>query len=145
MGIRRSREQFLLFIYQNKEPVLKVLRSARVLASLLVLGIFSYYYGFPHPPERQELLLKITNAIFGFFIISYLVRVFFSLNSWSFIKNSLFEAILIFLLLVDIISAFFFGFKAVENLFIRLDIENFNAIYIDEVFIEISATHRILG
>jgi potassium uptake TrkH family protein len=130
VGIRRSREQFLLFIYQNKEPVLKVLRSARILASLLVLAIFSYYYGFPHPQERQELLLKITNAVFGFFIISYFVRVFFSLNSWTFIKNSIFEAILIFLLLVDIISTFIFGFKAVENLFIRLDIENFNALYI---------------
>lgn len=130
MGIQRSREQFLLFIYQNKEPVLKVLRSIRIMASLLVLGIFAYYYGFPHPIERLTLLLKITNSIFGFFVISYLIRVFFSLNSWAFIKNSLFEAVLIFFLLVDIISTFLFGFKAVENFFIRLAIENFTAIYV---------------
>lgn len=130
MGIRRSREQLLLFIYQNKEPVLKALRSLRIIASLLVLGVFAYYYGFPHPPERQQLLLKITNGVFGFFIASYLIRVFFSLNSWAFIKNSLFEAVLIFLLLFDVTSVFLFGFKAVENLFLRIQIENFTSLYI---------------
>lgn len=102
----------------------------RILASLTVLTIFLYYYGFPHPPERSQLLVGITKGIFGFFVASYIVRVIFAIHSWEYIKSSVFEAVLIFLLLADIISVFLFGFNAVENLFLSLNIENFTPFYI---------------
>lgn len=75
-------------------------------------------------------MVGITKGIFGFFVVSYLIRVIFAIHSWEYIKNSVFEAILIFLLLADIISVFLFGFNAVENLFLRLNIENFTPFYI---------------
>jgi trk system potassium uptake protein len=130
VGLLATREKILLFVYQNKEPVLRTLSWLRTIASLLALAIFLYYYGFPHPPERLHLLVGVTKSIFGFFVLSYIIRVIFAIHSWQYIRNSLFEAALIVLLLVDIVSVFLFGFNALENLFLRLNIENFTPFYI---------------
>jgi trk system potassium uptake protein TrkH len=130
VGLLATREKILLFVYQNKEKVLRTLSWLRTMASLLALAIFLYYYGFPHPPERLHLLVGITKSIFGFFVLSYIIRVIFAIHSWQYIRNSLFEAALILLLMFDIISVFFFGFNALENLFLRLNIENFTPFYI---------------
>lgn len=130
MGLLATREKILLFVYQNKETVLRGLSWLRTIASLLALAVFLYYYGFPHPPERLVLLVGITKSIFGFFVISYIIRVIFAIHSWIYIRNSLFEAALIVLLLIDIVSVFLFGFNALENLFLKLNIENFTPFYI---------------
>lgn len=130
MGLLAIREKILLFVYQNKETVLRGLSWLRTIASLLALTVFLYYYGFPHPPERLVLLVGITKSIFGFFVISYIIRVIFAIHSWIYIRNSLFEAALIVLLLIDIVSVFLFGFNALENLFLKLNIENFTPFYI---------------
>lgn len=130
MGLLATREKILLFVYQNKEPVLRGLSWLRTIASLLALAIFLYYYGFPHPPERLILLVAVTKSIFGFFVLSYIIRVVFAIHSWQYIRNSLFEAALIVLLLVDIVSVFLFGFNALENLFLSLNVENFTPFYI---------------
>lgn len=130
MGLLATREKILLFVYQNKEAVLRGLSWLRTIASLLALAVFLYYYGFPHPPERLVLLVGVTKSIFGFFVLSYIIRVIFAIHSWQYIRNSLFEAALIVLLLIDIVSVFLFGFNALENLFLNLNIENFTPFYI---------------
>ncbi|MBA4303047.1 MAG: ATPase [Sphingobacteriaceae bacterium] len=125
-----SRENWLLFLYQHKDQVLRVLRWLRVLASILALALFIYYYGFPHAAATSKQLLTITKGIFGFFVASYVIRVGVSLQPWQYLRSTLFEGFLILLLLIDIFSVFVFGFNAVENLFLRLDIENFTPLYI---------------
>lgn len=125
-----ARENILLFLFQHKEQVLGKLRWLRALASITALALFLYYYGFPHSSEESRQLIGYTKGIFGFFIVSYLIRVGFSLHSWTYIKNTLFEAMLILLLLIDILSVFIFGFNALENAFLRLNIENFTPLYI---------------
>lgn len=130
MGLLATQEKLLLFVYQNKEAVLRGLSWLRTIASLLALAVFLYYYGFPHPPERLVLLVGVTKSIFGFFVLSYIIRVIFAIHSWQYIRNSLFEAALIVLLLIDIVSVFLFGFNALENLFLNLSIENFTPFYI---------------
>jgi trk system potassium uptake protein TrkH len=130
VGLLATQEKLLLFVYQNKEAVLRGLSWLRTIASLLALAVFLYYYGFPHPPERLVLLVGVTKSIFGFFVLSYIIRVIFAIHSWQYIRNSLFEAALIVLLLIDIVSVFLFGFNALENLFLNLNIENFTPFYI---------------
>lgn len=125
-----ARENLLLFLFQHKEQVLGKLRWLRAIASISALALFIFYYGFPHSTEESYQLIAYTKGIFGFFIASYLIRVGFSLHSWTYIKSTLFEALLILLLLADILSAFLLGFNAVENVFIRLNIENFTPLYI---------------
>lgn len=125
-----SRESWLLFLYQHKEKVLSTLRWLRVIASILALALFIYYYGFPHSPDAAKQLLGFTKGVFGFFVVSYLIRLGFSLQPWQYLRATLFEGVLIALLLLDILSVFAFGFNAVENLFLGLDIENFTPLYI---------------
>lgn len=125
-----ARENLLLFLFQHKDQVLGKLRWLRALASIAALALFIYYYGFPHSAESSKQLIGYTKGIFGFFIVSYLIRVGFSLNIWTYIKSTLFEAFLILLLLADILSVFLFGFNALENVFLQLNIENFTPLYI---------------
>lgn len=120
----------MLFLYQHKEKVLSTLRWLRVIASILALALFIYYYGFPHSPDAAKQLLGFTKGVFGFFVVSYLIRLGFSLQPWQYLRATLFEGVLIALLLLDILSVFAFGFNAVENLFLGLDIENFTPLYI---------------
>lgn len=125
-----ARENILLFLFQYKDQVLSKLRWLRIVASISALALFVYYYGFHHEPQESFRLLVFTKGIFGFFILSYLLRVGFSLHAWTYIKSTLFEAFLILLLLADIFSVFLFGFNALENIFIGLRIENFTPLYI---------------
>ncbi|MFN3530836.1 MAG: TrkH family potassium uptake protein [Bacteroidia bacterium] len=130
MGLKATREKLLLFVYNHKEAVLSKLRWMRTVASLAALGVFIYYYGFSHTNEKASLLLLVTKSIFGFFVLSYFIRVFFSINSWNYIKSTSFEAILIILLVLDFCTMTFFGINAVENMFLKLNIENFTPFYV---------------
>lgn len=130
MSLREIKEKIGLFLYTNKDQVLSYLRILRVIASISALVIFILYYGFPNTSTESETLIRITKSIFGFFVFSYFVRVFFALNSWQYIIESRFEAVLIFLLLIDVVSVFVFQVNLLENLFNQFDIENFTPIYI---------------
>ena len=130
MSLREIKEKIGLFLYNNKDQVLSYLRILRVIASISALVIFILYYGFPNTTAESEILIRITKSIFGFFVFSYFVRVFFALDSWRYIIESRFEALLILLLLIDVVSVFIFRVNLLENIFWQLDIENFTPIYI---------------
>jgi trk system potassium uptake protein TrkH len=130
VGIRALREKLLLFAYRHKDAVLKKLKWGRFGASIGALMVFIYYYGFPHDTATSTQLLMITKAIFGFFAASYLIRVFFSIHPINYIKQARFESALMALLLADFTSVFIFGFNALENAFLKLQIENFTPFYI---------------
>jgi potassium uptake TrkH family protein len=102
----------------------------RVLASFLALGVFIYYYGFPHPDQVSRLLINITKGIFGFFVLSYIIRVILAIDSRVYLRESRFEGILILLLMIDVVSVFVFNNNLLENFFEQFDIENFTPFYI---------------
>jgi len=124
------KEQIYLFLYKHRELVLRRLMILRVLASVLALGIFIYYYGFPHPVEVSRLLINITKGIFGFFVLSYLIRVILAIDSRIYLRESRFEGVLILFLMIDVVSVFVFNNNLLENFFQQFDIENFTPFYI---------------
>lgn len=130
MKLQELKENIGLFLYTNKDRVLSALRVMRIFASFSALIIFILYYGFPHTTTEADLLIRVTKSIFGFFVISYFIRAAFAINSWRYIIESRFEALLILLLLIDVVSVFVFRINLLENLFSRLDIENFTPLYI---------------
>ncbi len=130
MNLREIKERIGLFLYTTKDQVLSYLRILRIFASISALIIFLLYYGFPNTSAESDVLIRITKSIFGFFVLSYFVRVFFALNSWRYIFESRFEAMLILLLLIDVASVFIFRVNLLENMFAHLDIENFTPLYI---------------
>lgn len=124
------KEQIYLFLYKHRELVLRRLMILRVLASVLALGIFIYYYGFPHPDDISRLLINITKGIFGFFVLSYFIRVILAIDSRIYLRESRFEGVLILLLMIDVVSVFVFNNNLLENFFQQFDIENFTPFYI---------------
>lgn len=130
MKLPELKENIGLFLYTNKDRVLSSLRFLRIFASISALIIFILYYGFPHTAAEAATLILITKSIFGFFVISYFVRASFAINTWRYIVESRFEALLILLLLIDVVSVFIFQVNLLENFFTRLDIENFTPLYI---------------
>jgi len=130
VNLREIKERIGLFLYTTKDQVLSYLRILRIFASISALIIFLLYYGFPNTSAESDVLIRITKSIFGFFVLSYFVRVFFALNSWRYIFESRFEAMLILLLLIDVASVFIFRVNLLENMFAHLDIENFTPLYI---------------
>lgn len=130
MSFRDLKERTLLFLYTHKDLVLARLMILRVLASLGALGVFLVYYGFHHTHAEADYLIKITKSIFGFFVFSYIMRVFFANDSFKYLRESRFEAGLITLLLIDVVSVFVLRVNLLENIFQKLDIENFTPLYI---------------
>ncbi len=124
------KEQIYLFLYKHRELVLRRLMILRVLASVLALGIFIYYYGFPHPDDVSRLLINITKGIFGFFVLSYIIRVILAIDSRVYLRESRFEGVLILFLMIDVVSVFVFNNNLLENFFQQFDIENFTPFYI---------------
>lgn len=124
------KEQIYLFLYKHRELVLRRLMILRVLASFLALGVFIYYYGFPHPDEVSRLLINVTKGVFGFFVLSYIIRVILAIDSRVYLRESRFEGILILLLMIDVVSVFVFNNNLLENFFEQFDIENFTPFYI---------------
>lgn len=124
------KEHIYLFLYKHRELVLRRLMILRVLASFLALGVFIYYYGFPHPDQVSRLLINITKGIFGFFVLSYIIRVILAIDSRVYLRESRFEGILILLLMIDVVSVFVFNNNLLENFFEQFDIENFTPFYI---------------
>ncbi len=124
------KEQIYLFLYKHRELVLRRLMILRVLASVLALGIFIYYYGFPHPDDVSRLLINITKGIFGFFVLSYFIRVILAIDSRIYLRESRFEGVLILFLMIDVVSVFIFNNNLLENFFQQFDIENFTPFYI---------------
>lgn len=116
-------ERLLVRLYANSEPVLRSLTGLRVLSSLISLFLVVYYYGFPHSTAGAATLIFLTQSMFGFFVVSYLMRAFFSMHAWQYIKETLFEAIVIGLILIDV-AGLLVGYPFIQNLLKALELEN---------------------
>jgi len=116
-------QRLLLGVFKYSEPVLRSLTGLRVLASLISLFLVVYYYGFPHSSAGSATLIFLTQSMFGFFVFSYLLRVFFSMHAWRYIKETLFEAILIGLLLLDV-AGLLVGYPIIQNILRAIELEN---------------------
>lgn len=126
--IRRIRERINLLIYDSKENAMRILAALHLTVSLAAIGILVYYYGFPQTPEREALLFKLIQASFGFYIIRYLIKLFYDFHPLRFIRNSWFEALVLFLLGMEGIAYNFFDTLLIEPLFTRLGVMNFQDI-----------------
>ena len=114
MTIREFREKVNLFIYDSKRQVLRLLAFLNVIVSLTTLGVLVYYYGFQLTAETEKICFTIIETSFGFYILRFLIKVFYDFHPPTFIKNNWFEAIVIFLLIVEGIAYNFFGGMILE-------------------------------
>lgn len=125
---------FSRFIFNNQNGVNKAMKALSLIASLTSLLVLAYYYGFPHTPERERIIIGGFQGIFSIYILSFSLRLLFTLHRFDFIRHNWFEGLLMVLMLYDIVSLYLFGVPVLNNTFRRLGFENFTLVYL--VFIQ---------
>lgn len=125
MGILRNiEERTKLFLYNNKNVTLRSLRFISVIIGFFALGLMVYYYGFPHNDAEDEKLVSYFKGLFGYYVLSYVVRILYSFNVKDFFKNSWHEFVLLLLLTIDATGFYFFDSNLLQGLFKSLGSDN---------------------
>ena len=112
-------------IYDSKPTVLKILSGANVAVSFTAIAVLIYYYGFELSPETRDFCFGILEISFAFYIFRFLLKLFYDFHPPTFLRQNWFEAIIIFLLLVEGIAYNLFGSMIIEPLFLSLGFEDF--------------------
>ena len=99
--VRDLKERIKLFLYNNKNVTLRSLRFISVIVGIYALGLMVYYYGFPHTKAETVKLVSYFKMLFVYYVLSYAIRLLYSLHIKSFIKSSWHELVLLLLLSVD--------------------------------------------
>lgn len=124
MNIQQIREKINLAIYDHKNLVLKIFRVASIIVSLIAVTGILYFHGFSIPPEQHRIVLFIIKSAFGFFILKYIVRLFFSFEPLKDLKDSFVEGLLMLIIVVNSLFSLLFGWDMIHSLGHLLGIDN---------------------
>lgn len=127
MTIKEIRERINLFLYDSKRQVLGTLSFLNVLVSLTAISVLIYSYGFQLDEEAKRICFTILEASFGFYILRFLIKLFYDFNPPRFLRNNWFEAVIIFLLLVEGIAYNFFDTMIIEPIFESVGFKDFGS------------------
>ena len=126
---KNVREKINLAIYDSKKGVLGSLMILSFLVSIAAILVIIYYYGYPISEETKEELLWVIKGSFGFYVLRYFIRLFYSFKPFQFLKDNWFESILMNLLLIDGIGDLLFGITLEQKLFEQLGLYSFTHFY----------------
>lgn len=108
MTINKIRERINVRLFTHKNLVLRVLRVASLLVSLVTIASIIYYYGFPKTDETTSVVSAIIASSIGFYIFKFLAHIFYDFHPARYIRDNLTESlILLFILLSAIIYQIF--------------------------------------
>ena len=125
MALREFREKINLKIYDSKPTVLKILSGSNVVVSFTAIAALIYYYGFELSTETRDFCFAIIEISFGFYIFRFLLKLFYDFHPPTFLRQNWFEAIIIFLLLIEGISYNLFNSMVIEPLFLSIGFKDF--------------------
>ena len=125
MALREFREKINLKIYDSKPTVLKILSGSNVVVSFTAIAVLIYYYGFELRNETRDFCFAIIEISFGFYIFRFLLKLFYDFHPPTFLRQNWFEAIIIFLLLIEGISYNLFNSMIIEPLFLSIGFKDF--------------------
>lgn len=119
------RERVNLRLYNSKNAVLSLFRWLHIIIALSMMGVLTYYYGFPQTEKSQEFLIRIIEFSFLFYIIRYLVKLVYDYNLFHYIRSNWVETIIVALLIVEGISYNLFGVILASKFFESIGFEGF--------------------
>jgi trk system potassium uptake protein TrkH len=125
----RIGESLNSFIYRKQKWISRLLRVIIILVSLATFVGLIYYHGFEHTDHNKNVIFGIIKAFYGFFILNFLLKYFFTLDRWEFIKSNWVETILLIIVTYDVVSHYLFGYPLLYKLFSALNLKHFNTIY----------------
>ena len=146
MALREFREKINLKIYDSKPTVLKILSGSNVVVSFTAIAVLIYYYGFELRNETRDFCFAIIEISFGFYIFRFLLKLFYDFHPPTFLRQNWFEAIIIFLLLIEGISYNLFNSMIIEPLFLSIgfkDFGDFSMVFV-QMFVFVILLNNIL-
>ncbi|MBP6977992.1 MAG: potassium transporter TrkG [Bacteroidales bacterium] len=106
--INRIRERINVRLFTHKNLVLRCLRIASLLVSLVTIASILYYYGYPKTSEATSIVSIIITLSIGFYIFKFLTHIFYDFHPGRYIRENLTEAlILLFILLIALLYQIF--------------------------------------
>lgn len=128
-AIQRFRETVNLAIYGSKATTLQVLRVMRLTVSLVSIGAFLYFLGYPQTSQSSFWILFIVRAGIVFFIFSYLLRFFFDFEPRRFFRENALEGLLLLAVIVDALGAVVVGKPFLRFFMSRSRISGFQGMF----------------
>jgi potassium uptake TrkH family protein len=117
------------FIFKNQRVISRTLRVLILLISLLTVAALIYYHGFNHTQEYRSSIFNIIKLFYGFFILNFALKIFFTLDRKEFIRTNWVETILLLIVSYDVISHYLFGVPLLHKIFEALNLGHFNTLY----------------
>jgi trk system potassium uptake protein len=135
MNIQKLREQGNLFLYGNKDMVLRIGKILSLTISLLAILVLIFYYGFPLDEKTKDLCLSVIQGSFLFYVLHYLVRFIYDFHPKQFLRDNWFEGILMGILVVEGYLYTFHNFLLIPYFFKELGVKRFKDV--STIFIQV--------
>lgn len=107
--VRNSRECINVLLFNVRGVLFKYLNLTTLLFGLAGVGIIIYFFGFSPNSETTFLLTHYLQRVLDFFLLKFFIRLFFDFNPRNFLKENLWETILMIFLLSETLLYFAFG------------------------------------
>lgn len=137
MSIRSIREKINLALYDSKELVLNIFKIGSFITASFILSLLVYQFGFDPNTEIKNWIILFIKASFGFYILKYLVDLLYSYEPIKLIRETWFEALLLFLIFINAISRVTFEQSLLNFIGNELELfhlENFYMLFIQCYF-----------
>lgn len=130
MNLQEFREAVNLKIYNSKPTVLKVFRIMSVIVSIIAVTGLVYYHGFITEHKEDMFITRIFKWAFGFYILKYAVRIFYSFQPLKDIRDTLAEGVLMLFIVLNFLFAHLFGVDLIHGLGNLLGLDNLQAFFL---------------
>lgn len=127
--VQKFKEKINLLLYGSKNSTLNILRVLSVIFSGFGIGLMIYFYGFTLSFEEKEQITKIFKGLFGYYILSYGLRVLYSFEIRNFIKQTWTEGLFLGVLLADAVAYYLFNEPFLEDIIRAAGVDNVHEVH----------------
>ena len=107
MSIQSIREKINLSLYDSKESVLRLFKIGSFIIASFILSLLVYQFGFSPDQETKDWIIIAIKASFIFYILKYFIDILYSYKIYTFFKETWFEGLLLFLIIINAVSRSF--------------------------------------
>ncbi|MGB3184228.1 MAG: potassium transporter TrkG [Cyclobacteriaceae bacterium] len=139
MNLKRLKNQFSEslnnILYNSRQKAYGITRALTLFTSMAALGLLVYVYGFEPRAQEVSRIFQGLDIIFGIFVLSYVVRALYAFRRREFVKDNLFEGLLVSFIVLNALSNWLLGNLLLEGVFTALGFKNYESFY--QVFVTI--------
>lgn len=110
-------EQLNHSLYSSKSKALIIVKIISIFNAIAAVCLIIYDIGFAHTPNKMTLIHEGMDGIFAIYAITYLTKVLYSFQRFSYLKATKFEAFVSLIIISMGISRYFFDFHLFEYIF----------------------------